>query len=509
MAERRSLGFNVAVNIGARIGLGAVGLVTIPVVLHRLGPEAFGVYMISVSLAGLVGILDLGLTAAFINRLARARNDNDGVVIQGLVGTTISIFGVLGVILCIGTFLVAPVVVTSVLHVAGRLAGDATVALRVTGVGLALSLWLSVLDAIPVAYERYDIVAWRISLISVLAAFATLGYAFAGGGLVGLVVINVIGTAFGLVTFYAAARRLLPGHRLRPGWSKEAMRSLIGFSFFKFAGTASATAVFRFDQLAVGFLLGVRAAGLYAVPSGVLARLLALVGAAVSPAFPRVSGMTRDTSAVSRLFVEATRWLAVIAFPVAAVFAIAPEAILAAWIGGREGQIVAHEVGATTRWLMLAFAVQAVAAVPAVFCEATGSPWMNNLFAVAGLVIHVPMFFVLVLGVGLEGAGLTLLLNSVVQTVPFVILATRRVAEMSVWTLFWRALSRPLVASLIPAAIAIWLANNELSRIWILVVLAAAGLAYGVAAVALGAITRSDLAVIGKLVVPRSAHHRV
>lgn len=491
--EPASLLRNVALNVGSRVALGIVGLVTIPVLVHRLGTAAFGVYAVSISLTGLTSIFDLGLTAAFVTQLAAARRAGDLALVRRIVRTALTAFLCLGVLMAGALSAGTPWLTTSLLHLSSPLLGSAQVALLLTAAGLGLNLWLSALDAIPTALERYDIVATRLSVLSLAAAVVSLGYAVTGGGLVGLVAINVVASGVGVVAFYPIAHRLLPNVGLVPGMSRDAMRALLHFSLYKFAGTASAAAVFRFDQLAIGALMGVRATGLYAVPSTLLSRMLTFVASVAAPFFPRVSRTRNETLELRRLYLLGSRLVALVALPIAAVLATAPHAILAAWIGGEEGRVVADAAAPAMRWLALAFAVQSVAAIPALFCEATGRPWINNSFAVASLAIHIPLFFLLVPLLGLEGAGVALLVNSLVQTVPFIVVATRRVVGVPLGELVMAALARPAAAATAPALLTAAASRFVSGRTTLLGLCAAAGFSYLAAATVLGAITPADI----------------
>ena len=488
-----SLFSNVLLSVGSRVALGLIGLVTIPVLVHRLGPAAFGVYVVSISLTGLISIFDLGLTAALVNQLARARAAADTRQIQAVVATAMSMFLILGGLFAAVLAISAPVISTGLLHLRGGLAGPATTALRLSAVGLGLGIWLSALDAIPVALERYDIVAARVSAISVASAAAGLLYVLRGGGLVGLIAINVLATAVGVLIFYRVATVLLPEARFLPGASLDAFRSQLRFGAFKFAGTISAAAVFRFDQIAIAAILGITASGFYAVPSVLLTRLLSLLATVSAPIFPRVSSMNSTPDTLAGLYISANRLMVLVAFPAAAVLIAAPTVVIGAWIGGSQGAAVAQAVAPATRWLMLAFAIQSVAAVPAVFCEATGRPWINNSFAVASLALHIPLILLLVPRLGLEGAGIALLLNSLVQTLPFIFYATKKVVGLSFVTVFREGLGRPLVASAAPAVVAVAGSRLVTGRISLLAMLATAALSFAAAALATKAVTIVDL----------------
>ena len=69
----RPLKTNFVVNLLSPIARIAVSLVTIPIYIHHLGDARYGVLQIAWILLGYFGFLDLGLSRASTNALAKLR----------------------------------------------------------------------------------------------------------------------------------------------------------------------------------------------------------------------------------------------------------------------------------------------------------------------------------------------------------------------------------------------------------------------------------------------------
>src|ERR1700704_4783260 len=179
--------------------------------------------------------------------------------------------------------------------------------------------------------------------LSLLTTVALIVYALMGGVLEGFVIINIAGSVLGLLVFFLVSRSLLPGVRFTPRLDRRAFVQLGRFSIFKFAGTVGGIFTFRFDQFAVGAILGVSAAGLYSIPANASQRLLSLLVEGASPFFPRAR--TLRSHPVRRF-----------------------------WIGGAQGVVVAHASSGAFRWLLAALLIQSLAVIPVIFCEALGKP---------------------------------------------------------------------------------------------------------------------------------------
>ena len=236
---------NILLNIGARGGLVVLALLTVPALVHRLGTDGYGVYILATSLGGLLAVLDFGLTPASITLLSAAWHRGDLRRIEQVVGTAFTIYLLLGAVGAGAVAMLAPWVVSDLLHVPHGLRDAAVACLILSSLGFALNLWLAVFNAIPYALERYDLVAARLLAIAGATTVAILAYAAAGGVLQGFMVINVAGTAISVALFYAASRVLLPGVHLRPGFDRQAFRDLASFSLVKFAGTIGGVFTFQ------------------------------------------------------------------------------------------------------------------------------------------------------------------------------------------------------------------------------------------------------------------------
>ena len=74
-------------------------LISVPMTLHYLGPERYGLWMAMSSAVYVLSFADLGIGNALINYVANAYGRDDRPSIREAVSTTAIIFGALSVIL--------------------------------------------------------------------------------------------------------------------------------------------------------------------------------------------------------------------------------------------------------------------------------------------------------------------------------------------------------------------------------------------------------------------------
>lgn len=443
-----SLARNTVLNVLARIALVLSAIVTTPIVFARLNPAEYGVYVLALSLGGMTGVLDLGLMPAVVMVLSQAWHADDRRGMQRDLSSAFTLFLVIGITVGGALALVTPWVVTDLLHISPPQRESAEIALWLAAGGFALSMWFAVFEAVPIALERYGLIAARTAVLSVMTTVAIIVCALKGGGLQGLMIVNVLSSAAGLVLFYRVSRSLLPFLHFRPGLSRGSVWELARFSGFKFAGSIGGVLVYRFDQFAIASILGVQAVAFYSIPANASLRLSSSLLQLVTPLFPRISKHRGDEQAIRQLLLDGVRTIMLVASPVLLSLFVFADLVLRFWIGGARGEMVALQSTPAFRWLLLAFLVQAVAAVPGICSEALGRPEVNNGFAVAGALVHVPLVLVLVPTFGITGAALALCINSATQTVVFIAFASRKLAGISARALIQSAVARSILAAL-------------------------------------------------------------
>lgn len=485
---------NIAFNVGARGVLIILSIVVTPVLVRRLGTDRFGIYSLATGLgSGLTNVLALGLIPAIVATLSRALGSGNRDDAQRVVRTSFTMFAVIGIVGAAIVSAAVPVLVTSVLRISASLQREAAVALWISAAGLALNLVFAVFTAIPYALQRYDIVAGRVVGLTILSMSAAVVYVLLVPDLIGVLVIQFLAGAAGLLFYYLVSRRELVGINLWPGFHPDAFKRLARFVAFKAAGDAALVFGQRFDQFAIGSLINVDYVGIYAVPANACQRVLQLLGEIALPTFPRMSAVTSD-EARRDVLLRGSRLVALVASLAAAMLMVPADIILRLWIGGHLGALIAAQATEAFRLLALAIYIQSLAVVAALFCEALQRPAVNNSLVVLGAAAQVPLILLLVPRYGINGAAMGVLAASIIQTAPLLWIVADRIAVVGARRLLTEAFLRPLVAGLV--AVLAGLVTRQIvggGLITLVVTESAIVVAYVAVAIVTGGIRAGDL----------------
>ena len=332
-----------------RTGLASVGgqilsavstLVTVPLVIDRLSPDAFGVWITLSSLFVLLGFLDLGIGSALVGGIARAQASGDTDEAQRMISS--AVIGLTGLSVLFG-------VLFAVIHPHvpwGTLLGvessadhaDAATAVGVVIAAILVSLPLNVAPRAQVGLQEGDtVVLWRtigivIQLLGVVVLY------FARADLVWFVVAlaagPVVGSLLNSVALFTDKRRWL--HPSRAQASPQTFRALGSTGFLFFVLLVSSTVAYQCDALIIANFRGADDAGAYGVPFRLFMFVPTFVSLALMPLWPAYADAWArgDHAWIRRTFRRSVVFAAAANGGVGLALLVVARPVLRLWVGG-------------------------------------------------------------------------------------------------------------------------------------------------------------------------------
>jgi len=285
MSIVRNTGYNL---VAALVPIG-VSLVTVPVFLHAMGEERYGVMALIAMLLGYFGVFDLGLSTATAQRIA-ARPDTDLDARRRIFWT--------GTIANLSIGLVGAVVI---LPIALLFAGSAIKApaemmpeIRQSMVWLVLALPVMLLTGVLRGALQGASRFAELNLINVIAVpisqLVPLAAAVWFSPKLTVVLPVLYAARFGVLACYFAVVL----HRVTRGWHVSfdlgEARALMRFGGWMTLSSLIATVLVGLDRFVIGALIGVRQVSYYTVPYQLSERAMFVPSALAQAMFPRVSG---------------------------------------------------------------------------------------------------------------------------------------------------------------------------------------------------------------------------
>ncbi|TMG16896.1 MAG: flippase [Chloroflexi bacterium] len=493
MTGGRRVATNVLFNVASQVWLTLLVIVTVPIVLHRVGPAAYGVFVLASLLLGYTALLDLGLTPAVVRSIAVHNARGDRVRLERVLGTALSLLIGLAIVGGGLIALVTPAAVRSVLHVPDALQADARFVLYVAAAGFACNMVLLLFVAIAQGLQRLDLFASRTLALGTVTAIGQVLVVTLGGGLRGLALVTIAINVLSLVVFMLVSRRLLPGIRVRPRLDRSAVGELARFGSMKFLNQAAVQVIFHVDRLIVAAFLPIAAVSYYGVPVSMCQKFVVVQQGITGAFFPAASELhaLHDERRLQRLYLSAAKLGVVALIPLAILPSLLAWPILDAWIGpafaDNSAQILAV--------LALAYGLVAVSAVSGFAADATGHPDWNAGLTIASAVVNLTLTLLLVPRIGAVGAAIALLVTGAFLLVTMNYAVQRWLLRIELRTALVQVVLRPGLAAAGLVLYGLLLAPRVRGLLPVLLALAIGFLLYAILTVLLGVWNQAELAV--------------
>jgi O-antigen/teichoic acid export membrane protein len=355
-----------------------------PVLVHRMGIESYGLWMLATSALGLMSIAEFGLNTAISKFVAEFVGSGDSNALSIVVSGGLVAYALLGAGFIVPLYLYSPALAGIFKPSEALNAEQIGSVIRTMSLGFVPLLFRSGAMAIPVGLQRFEVP------VIVTVGYQILSYTTAlivvlSGGSVTLVVISTVAVLWitALLSSFVAWRMLKPFKlKFTITKSREVLRKL--FSFALMSGISGlGSRIFSFaDRLAVGAVLGLEAVAYYTVIISVATKILHLSSALTNALMPAVSAwmVSGAIQRVRAYFLGTTVALFTLNFLIASVLLILSRPLLHLWMG----EAFASHTLLPFRILTVIYALISLNTPAHYVAFGIGRPGINALAGIAG-----------------------------------------------------------------------------------------------------------------------------
>lgn len=394
------------------------------VVARLITPDEFGVFTLAmVAHAAIASFAELGIASAIARRDLDVRS-----IAPSAVTISVGVSAVLGGLMAVFAMPIATVLGSA----------SAAPALRI----LSISIALTGVFVVPAAQLQRDFRQRDLFLSNlvgtIVGAALLIGLAMAGDGVLAFAWSRVGGQ---LVTGTMIVHALTSRHR--PGWNRASVSLLLRFGLPLAAANLLSQAVANVDYVFVGRTLSLRDVGLYTLAFNISSWATSVIGSVISGvALPGFSAVRERQGDVRRALFTATRAVALVAFPIAAVTSGLASPLITTVYGGRWADAAPVVV-----ILSVYGAAGAVGQLVANILIVWGRTVVLFTVQVVVLVVLVPALAVGITRMGLVGAGLAHVATVLLVTLPVYLYSLRKALGGGLGSMA-RGAWGPLVAAL-------------------------------------------------------------
>lgn len=442
----------------AGLGLPAVvAIVSVPIIIHRLGETTYGVLSLIVAIVGYFSIIDVNVTAGSVKYLAEFHSRGETKRMSEVATLGLLVYLTIGTVGGAAIVLAAPWLITHVFQIPAAQHEAASLALCLGGAGFLFGQLQFYLQSIPQSVQRYDVSAGYEAAFGMLVPLLTIGVVVLGGGLVAIVALRLGLSMINVLMLGRRIRNLLPQLK----WclpERPLMQKVLGFSGFAYLRNIAAVTYVQADKLIIGALAGAQALALYAVPFTLISRVFSMVARLGGVLFPAASALAArdEMDRLRRIYLVAVRYTVFLNSALAIALWVLAYNLLSLWIGNH----FAQRSGAILALLAISALLDSLSNLPSVINDGLGHPRVTGVFAVLRAALGVGIVYTLVGRLGVIGAAIGQLAVSAVMAAAFIAYVHGRTVPVNLSALLLQGLAPALACTVGPGLLGWWLARQ-------------------------------------------------
>jgi len=314
----------------------AVGFFLWPFILHRLGEDAAGIWVLIFSITGYYGLFDLGIRSSVIRYVSKAKATHDRESASRLINTSLFSYSCIGLF----TFLVTVVVslyVDKFHSIRPEFQSSARWLLLMVGGAVSLGFPLGISGGVLEGLQRFD-VQNLTSITTTLLRAALIIVALKHG--YGLLMVAFITVALPLVSSVVRsiiAARMLPVPLGLRYVDRATFREMASYGGTTLIVIIAARLRFRSDSIIIGAFLSTAAITYFNIG----ARIVDYAGEVVENLAQVFMPMSSHSDAqgnldrLRKIFVGGNRFCAFTIFPICATLIVLGKSVIEAWVGAQ------------------------------------------------------------------------------------------------------------------------------------------------------------------------------
>ncbi len=429
---------NLIANVVGTLATGLVSVALVPLYVHSLGVEAFGLLAFYASLIVIVTLLDAGLGTA-VNR--EVATTGSRAAVRAAQPVYLAIAATVGA----AVWVLAPWLATHWFSPDKLDPHTVILALRFMAAALALRFPYGLFAAALLGAQRHVPLNAIVVSAAVARAAAAVIVLRSGGGVVAIMIVEVVVNALQTIAVAAWSYRTIPAmHDVVP------LRALWAFASNAAAIGILSGFVLQVDKLVVSKVLPLATFGGYAVA----VTIGVIIPTAVQPfhasAFPRLSQLVAagETREAERLYSRATQAMAAIVFPLGVMATVFARELIAMWSGS---VALANEIHFAAMLIIAGSTCYAMTTLLYTLQLAHG--WMRPslILNIAALCVLLPASAWSALRFGASGPAATWFAVQAAVAIADPIATHRRLMRDHRWRWWTRDVAPPLIASLVVA----------------------------------------------------------
>lgn len=314
-----------------------ISLIYTPIMLNQLGQSEYGLYTLSNSVIGYLGILDFGLSNAVVRYTTKYKTLKDKENEENLYGMFIIIYSILAVIIIIaGSIIILNLDTLFSKSLTLIELNKMKIIMGILIFNLAISFPFGVFNGIILAYEHFVFPKLIAIIRAILNPLIMLPLLFMGYRSIAMTIATtILNIMFIIINIYYCFKILKIKVKFNI-FRFDILKEISSYSFFIFLNIIIDKIYWSTDQLILGAVSGTVAVAIYSIGSTFISYYMSFSTAISSVFLPRVTQMvTKKVSSeeISELFIRTGRVQYIVMSYILSSFILFGKSFISIWAG--------------------------------------------------------------------------------------------------------------------------------------------------------------------------------
>lgn len=429
----------------------AVTLVLTPYVLRELGVERYGILILTSTVIGYYGFLDLGFRAGVTQYLTRYLAVGDYEKAGETLSSAVVALSMLGGLM-IGLSFGAAFLVPRFFTIPTGVEKEAFWCILLIGISSAIQCVFSAYSSIITAVQRFDLA----NLIGIgtrfLTAAGTVAALKTGNGLIGVSIAFCGANVIDYLIRWRVSLGLVP---LNVGWRRAnlvRLREVASFGGWNFLVSVNGYIFGYVPNIIIGAFMPIAAVGHYALATGLFRQVCSILGPVAHVMYPAAAEMhvKGDLSGLEKLYHKGSRLMILVLIPTVLGAMFWSEDFYRLWIGesyltGSQFQSVALLFQILTIGIVTSYTTSVAQHI----LIGAGKMRQVSLALITGSAINLVFSVILLRFNGLAGMAIAAVIASAVIDLIAIPVMLQRILGFSIFAFLRHSCLRPLAAGLL------------------------------------------------------------
>ena len=267
MSLRKQIGSNIKYLLLSRVVGILSRLVIMPFMVHTLGANIYGIFLLGVTIIDYFNLMELTVTTSVTKYVAEFHGSGDSQKVKEVINGSFTLYVIIGIVISLLLKLFSASFDQFLnLHLSPAEILMLRRIMNIATVSFLFLVPLNMFKGIVQGFQRYDIDGILRMSVFIAQAVASYIVLFFGGSIVMLFFIYQLLACSAGVVFFLISYKLVGGFRITfPYFSRAVMEKIMHFSVYIFFATVVYMIMFRLGHIIIGAFLSMSAITLYNV----------------------------------------------------------------------------------------------------------------------------------------------------------------------------------------------------------------------------------------------------